>query len=116
MARRRTRDKHPGSGPGSYGKASTDAWIEDAGLVIRLLHDDAERHQRFVVRLAGGQTLLVAHNLDLAERVPIGIGDRVGFRGIFEWNASGGILHWTHRDPRGDTECGYVRFRGRLYQ
>jgi len=106
-----------GNGPGVYDKSSWDEWIEDTGIVIRLLNDadDEGPHQRFVVRLASGQTLLVAHNLEIAERVPLGIGDRVGFRGLFEWNPEGGILHWTHRDPQGRGEDGFLRFRGQTY-
>ena len=100
-----------------YGKSSQDEWIEDRGLVVRLLNDDGEdgEHQRFVVRLAGGQTLLVAHNVALAERVPLGIGDRVAFRGVYEWNERGGVVHWTHRDPLGDDDAGFVRFGNAVY-
>lgn len=83
----------------------------------RLIGDDNEggRHQRFVLTLHGGQTLLVAHNIDIAPRVPLGIGDRVRFRGIYEWNELGGVLHWTHHDPHGDGEGGYLRFQRREY-
>lgn len=100
-----------------YGKRDTDTWVEDSGIVHRLLHDhDAdERHQRFVVTIGGGQTLLIAHNLDLAGRVPLGLGDRVTFRGIYEYNDSGGLVHWTHRDPLGAAPGGYVRYRKRTY-
>jgi hypothetical protein len=106
-----------GNGPGAYDKSSWDEWIEDTGIVIRLLNDadDEGPHQRFVVRLASGQTLLVAHNLEIAERVPLGIGDRVGFRGVFEWNREGGILHWTHHDPQNQGEDGYLDFRGKRF-
>ncbi len=107
-----------------YGKSSQDEWIEDRGLVVRLLNDDRDdkehrehgRHQRFVVRLAGGQTLLLAHNVSLAERIPLGIGDRVSFRGIYEWNEEGGLVHWTHRDPLGGDDAGFVRFRNAVYR
>ncbi|MDJ0938361.1 MAG: DUF3465 domain-containing protein [Woeseiaceae bacterium] len=96
----------------AYGKRDDGEWIEDAGRVIRLLadHHDAERHQRFVVEVRG-QTLLIAHNLDLARRVPLGIGDKVRFRGIYEYNEQGGLVHWTHRDPLGRDAGGWVQFR-----
>ena len=105
-------------GPGEYGKSSWDEWIEDTGVVVRLLRDDKEgaEHQRFVLRLKSGQTLLIAHNIDLASRVPVGIGDRVHFRGVFEWNELGGVVHWTHRDPQGGEGEGFVRFRDRIYR
>ena len=68
-----------------------------------------------MIRLNSGQTLLVAHNVDIAERVPVGIGDRVEFRGLYEWNPQGGVVHWTHRDPQGGEEEGFIRFRDRTY-
>ena len=83
----------------------------------RLIADDqdGERHQRFIVRRPGGQTLLVAHNLELSERVPVGMGDRVRFRGIYEWNEQGGLVHWTHRDPQGIEDGGWISHRRRKY-
>lgn len=101
----------------TYRKADTGNWIEDTGVVRRLLSDDNDRtrHQRFIVRLKGGQTLLIAHNLDVASRIPLGVGDRVRFRGLYEWNDLGGLVHWTHRDPHGIEDGGWVRFRTRDY-
>lgn len=101
----------------AYRTADTGNWIEDTGVVRRLLSDDNDRvrHQRFVVRLVGGQTLLIAHNVDIARRIPVGIGDRVRFRGMYEWNDLGGLVHWTHHDPHGIEDGGWVRFRTRDY-
>ena len=78
----------------AYAKADTGRWIEDSGLVLRLLpdDDDGSRHQRFVIKLRGGQTLLVAHNTEVAERIPVGLGDRVHFRGMYDWNDLGGLV------------------------
>ena len=100
-----------------YSKSDDGCWVEGAGLVVRLLHDDeeGERHQRFVLDLRNGQTLLLAHNLDIAARAPVGLGDRVAFRGIYEWNPQGGLVHWTHRDPAGTEEGGWIRFRERQF-
>ena len=85
--------------------------------MTRLIDDDhdATPHQRFVITLSSGQTVLIAHNLDIADRVPAGMGDRIGFRGIYEWNPMGGVVHWTHRDPQGAGEDGYLQLRGKLY-
>ena len=104
-------------GPGQYDKSWWDEWIEDSGIVVRLLpdDDDDDPHQRFVIRLSSGQTLLVAHNIELAERVPVGMGDRIGFRGVYEWNPQGGVVHWTHRDPQGGEEEGFIRFRDEIF-
>lgn len=102
----------------TYNKSDSGEWIEAGGLVSRLLRDDAEgsRHQRFVLDLRNGQTLLIAHNLDLAARVPLGLGDRVRFRGMYEWNELGGLVHWTHHDPLDVEDGGFIRYRTRLYQ
>jgi hypothetical protein len=89
------------------------------GRVERTVDDDTRppRHQRFIIRTTRGQTLLVAHNLELAPRVPLKAGDRVTVRGEYEWNAEGGVLHNTHRAPRGGSS-GWIRLEPteRLYR
>ncbi len=101
-----------------YGKADSGEWIEDTGFVRRLISDDNEgaRHQRIILELRRGQTLLIAHNIDLAPRVPVGIGDRIHFRGMYEWNELGGLVHWTHFDPHGAEEGGHIQFRSKEYR
>ncbi|MDA1063155.1 MAG: DUF3465 domain-containing protein [Proteobacteria bacterium] len=101
-----------------YQKSDTGRWIEDSGFVRRLLSDDNEgsRHQRFILQLKDREKLLIAHNIDLAERVPIGIGDRVRFRGMYEWNELGGLVHWTHHDPLGAEDGGWISYRRKTYQ
>jgi len=93
-------------------------WVEGTGVVARVISDDNDgsRHQRFILDMRNGQTWLVAHNIDLARRVPIGVGDRVTFRGMYEWNNLGGLIHWTHHDPMGVEEGGYVTFRRLTYK
>jgi hypothetical protein len=96
-----------------------DLEVEGRGTVSQILSDDTEgdRHQRFVVRLASGQTLLVTHNIDVAPRVEgLAVGDTLEFKGVYEWNAQGGVIHWTHRDPAGSHEPGWIRHDGRTYQ
>jgi hypothetical protein len=92
--------------------------VTGAGVVERILRDDDNgiRHQRFILRLASGQTLLVAHNIDLAPRVaPLSVGDRVRFKGVYEWNAQGGVLHFTHHDPEGRHAPGWLECHGRRF-
>jgi hypothetical protein len=96
-----------------------DLQVEGQGAVVRILKDDTEggRHQRFIVRLASGQTLLIAHNIDVAPRVEgLRRGDGVAFRGVYEWSDEGGTIHWTHRDPDGRHAAGWIRYDGRTYQ
>ena len=101
-----------------FTKADDEAWIEGRGIVVRLLSDDGDgaRHQRFVVDMRNGQTLLIAHNIDLAPRVPVGLGDSIRFRGSYEWSDLGGVVHWTHRDPMSAGEGGYVQHRDQTYR
>lgn len=93
--------------------------VEGEGAVTRILADDltGDRHQRFVVRLASGQTILIAHNIDIAPRVDgLREGDGVGFKGEYVWNEEGGIIHWTHHDPKGRHVAGWLKHNGRVYQ
>jgi len=59
-----------------YTKRDDGRWIEVTGFVRWLLSDDDDgsRHQRFVIDIGRGWTLLIAHNIDLAERIPLGMG------------------------------------------
>lgn len=93
--------------------------VRGSGVVSKTLRDDrkGEPHQRFVVRLASGQTVLIAHNIDEAPRIDaLRAGDTVQFSGVYEWSAQGGVVHWTHDDPGGDHAEGWIRHDGRTYQ
>lgn len=93
--------------------------VEGAAKVSKILSDDTEgsRHQRFILRLDSGQTVLVAHNIDLAPRIDsLREGDTVMFQGEYEWNPKGGVIHWTHHDPDGQHAAGWLKHDGRTYQ
>jgi hypothetical protein len=101
-----------------YKKSDDGSWIEVTGFVRRLLTDDNDgsRHQRFIIDIGNRRSLLIAHNIDLAKRVPLGMGDRVHVRGMYEWNDLGGLVHWTHDDPHGAEDGGYVRYRTKYFK
>lgn len=89
------------------------------GVVTRILDDDNDgsRHQRFILEVSGGRTLLIAHNIDLAPRITgLKVGDAVEFYGEYEWNDKGGVIHWTHHDPNGRHVDGWLKHRSRTYQ
>jgi hypothetical protein len=93
--------------------------VEGAGSVEKLLPDDLDgsRHQRFILRLAPGSTLLVSHNIDLAPRIEsLRVGDEVRFRGQYEWNERGGVVHWTHHDPAGERPGGWLHHASKTYE
>ena len=89
------------------------------GTVTKLLGDDNQgrRHQRFILRVGSGRSLLVSHNLDLSRRIEeLRVGDAVSFYGEYEWNEKGGVIHWTHHDPEGRHPAGWINHRGQMYQ
>jgi hypothetical protein len=103
----------------AYRTQRSDFQIQSQATVVKLLAEDnkGSRHQRFLVRLNSGQTLLIAHNIDLAARIAdLKEGDNVEFSGEYEWNNKGGVIHWTHRDPDGRHVSGWIKHAGRLYQ
>lgn len=102
----------------AFDERRSDLWVELEGTVERVLADDdrGSRHQRWILRLGSGQTVLVAHNIDLASRVPLAAGDRVRLRGEYEWNERGGVIHWTHHDPGGDHAGGWIEHEGKRYR
>ncbi|WP_404982986.1 DUF3465 domain-containing protein [Cobetia marina] len=97
----------------------SDVQVRGTGEVIRLLRDDLKgsRHQKFLIRVAGGTTILVAHNIDLAPRIDsLQVGDRIDFYGEYEWTDKGGVIHWTHHDPGGRHVGGWLEHAGRRYE
>jgi cold shock CspA family protein len=103
----------------AYQTQQSGVQMSGEGVVDRVLSDDNDdsRHQRFILRLASGQTLLIAHNIDIAPRIEeLRSGDRVAFYGQYEWNAEGGVIHWTHHDPDGQHVSGWLKYNDMMYQ
>jgi hypothetical protein len=91
------------------------------GIVAKILGDEhdsvGDDHQRFIVRLSNGQTVLIVHNIDIAPRVAgITVGSEVRVHGDYVWNNRGGLIHWTHHDPDGSHENGWILFEGRKFE
>ena len=104
---------------GAFNERLSGVQAQGNGTVIKILSDDNEgsRHQRFILKLQSSQTLLIAHNIDLAPRISnLREGDDVAFNGEYEWNSKGGVIHWTHHDPNGHHEAGWLRHNGQTYQ
>ena len=103
----------------AFENEQSDIQVEGEGTVWKTLPDDNKgtRHQRFILKLSSGQTLLVAHNIDLADKIKgLKKGDKVAFYGEYEWSEQGGVIHWTHHDPSGRHTDGWLKHDGRLYQ
>ncbi|MCG9696027.1 DUF3465 domain-containing protein [Shewanella sp. Isolate11] len=103
----------------AFEQQQSDIQVQGVGRVIRLLADDTRgsKHQKFIVKVSAQQTILIAHNIDLAPRVAnLNVGDKLEFYGEYEWNNKGGVIHWTHHDPRGYHVDGWLKHDGRVYQ
>lgn len=103
----------------AYQAKKSDVFIEDQGTVAKLLPDDNKgaRHQKFLVKIATGQTLLFAHNIDLASRIEnIAVGDTIIFRGEYVYNPKGGVIHWTHHDPKNQIAGGWIKHENQEYR
>ena len=93
--------------------------VQSSGRVKAILRDDNEgsRHQKFILELKHGLTVLVAHNIDLSPRLKKKKkGEIVEFYGEYEYSHQGGVLHWTHHDPQKKHADGGLKYKGRTDQ
>ena len=103
----------------AFNNRQSDVQIQGSGIVVKSLPDDLEgsRHQKFILKDNSGQTVLFAHNIDLAPKInALREGDRIDYFGEYEWNERGGVIHWTHGDPRGRHASGWLKHNGKTYQ
>ncbi len=102
----------------AYHNRQSDVMVQVAAVVKKNLPDDTvdSRHQKMILLLPSGHTLLLAHNIDLADRVPADEGDTVEVKGEYEFSEQGGVLHWTHHDPRRRRDDGWIKHNGVTYK
>jgi len=103
----------------AFTNRQSDVQVKGGGKVTRVLSDDTEgsHHQRFILMLGTGDTVLVSHNIDLAPRVEgLKEGDIIEFFGEYVWNDQGGVIHWTHHDPAGQHVGGWLKHKEKTYQ
>ncbi|MDA1073577.1 MAG: DUF3465 domain-containing protein [Proteobacteria bacterium] len=113
----KTTDRTPATGTieAAFAARQSNLQIQSRGVVAKVLRDDntGSRHQRFILRLPSGHTVLIAHNIDLAERLTnLNEGDLVEFYGEYEYNDKGGVVHWTHHDPNRRHPDGWLKHKG----
>ncbi|MFN7020212.1 MAG: DUF3465 domain-containing protein [Phycisphaerales bacterium] len=107
-----------------FRQRTSDTWVEAEGRIVKVLRDDSEtdggrnaRHQRLLVELDTGVTVLLAHNIDAAPRVPAREGDPIRFRGEYEWSEKGGTVHFTHAPKHGNSiQGGWIEHQGKRYR
>jgi hypothetical protein len=90
------------------------------GTVTRVFGTRAGRtspHEGFLMRLNSGCSveIRVEANTDFTGEFPLRNGDAVIVKGEYEYYARGGVIHWTHRDPRGRHEGGFIQTAGKTY-
>jgi hypothetical protein len=107
-----------------------DAWraqrsrveVTADGSVARVLgirEGPSGTHEGFLLHLRGsagrGLTVRVEDNVDITGRIPLREGDDVIVKGEYVYDPRGGLIHYTHHDPRGRHPSGYVRVGDRVY-
>ena len=73
----------------AFQQQQNNVQVRASGVVKAILADDHEgsRHQKFILSLQNGLTVLVAHNIDLAPRIEnVQKGDTVEFYGEYEYS------------------------------
>ncbi len=89
------------------------------GTVVQIFADRRSStgvHEQFIVRLTGVDlTVEVEHNISIGARVPVVEGDHVAVHGEYIWNSKGGLIHFTHHDPQGTHEGGFITDNGKTY-
>lgn len=107
-----------------------DAWraersnveVTAEGSVARVLgvrEGPSGMHEGFLLHLRGagghGLTVRIEDNVDITGRIPLQPGDDVAVKGEYVYDPRGGLIHYTHHDPRGRHPSGYVRVGDRVY-
>ena len=103
----------------AYQQQRSNIQVQAQGTIKTILPDDNQgsRHQKMILKLENGLTVLIAHNIDLAPKIEgLKKGDKVEFYGEYEYNQKGGVIHWTHHDPQGKHIDGWLKYQGRMYQ
>jgi len=105
----------------AYSAGRSHVEVVADGTVTRVLGMAPGRvspHEGFLLRLASGCSLVVRveANTDFTGPIPLTAGQRVSVKGEYEYYPLGGVVHWTHRDPRARHEGGYIETSGHLYE
>ena len=103
----------------AYQQQRSNIQVQAQGIVKAVLPDDNQgsKHQKIILKIENGLTVLIAHNIDLAPRIDgLKKGDQLEFFGEYEYNPQGGIIHWTHYDPQQRHPDGWLKHDGRVYQ
>jgi Protein of unknown function (DUF3465) len=96
--------------------AGKAAEVTVSGRVTALLPDSdgpAGPHEDFMLSVSG-HSVEVDHNLSLAPRVPVKVGDIVSLHGQFEPDPGHPDIHYTHH-ATGSHPGGWIKLNGHKY-
>jgi len=103
----------------AHGRSGAEVTVDGAVVRVLTTQDGVQgAHERFIIAVRAGsaeQDILVADNISIGRSAPVHQGDTVTVRGELAIDPSGPVIHWTHHDPRGHHESGFVRDNGVLY-
>ena len=105
----------------AYNTGRSHVEVVADGTVTRVLGVAPGRsspHEGFLMRLSSGCDVVVRVevNTDLAGTFPVNEGDRAVVKGEYEYYPRGGVIHWTHHDPRFRHEAGFIAIGGKTYE
>jgi hypothetical protein len=103
----------------AHGQSGEEVTVEGPVLHVLATQSGAQgAHEQFIVAVRANnaeQDVLVADNISIGRAAPVHQGDDVTVRGELAIDPSGPVIHWTHHDPRGRHQSGFVRLNGVLY-
>jgi hypothetical protein len=104
----------------AYAGAQDHVEVYGEGHIVALLgtsEGQSGEHEGFLLRLDGSCDLLVRVevNTDITGPIPLHPGELAKVKGEYETDPTGGVIHWTHHDPRGRHEAGYIVAGGKTY-
>jgi len=97
---------------------TSNIMVEVEGRVMVELPDqeDYGHVQQFILELETGHRLMVSHDLEISQRVPLTRYSSVRVKGEYDWNETGGLIHWTHRDLDNARDGGWIDYNGVRYR
>ena len=100
----------------SCARGASSVEVVASGTIATLLgtySSTTGQHEGFTLR-SRAMTLRIEDNVNITGPIPLTKGEPVTLQGQYECND--GVIHWTHRDPRGRHIGGYIEAGGKIYR